>query len=311
MDSTTKPVTITVAPNGGRRGKSDHPALPTTPAELARVAAQCVEAGAAMIHIHVRDNHGRHLLDADAYRAATAAVRREAGPGIVVQITSEALGAYSPAEQMAVVRSSRPEAVSLALREMVPTPDHESVFAAFLVELRVMDTIPQIIVYTLEELRALVDLRKRGAIAFADIPVLLALGRYSDAQTAQPQMLLPYLNCGVEMFGHWTCCAFGPHELRTVASAALLGGHVRVGFENNLHLADGSLAPDNSALVEAAAVALRSLGLPLATGSALRETFRTMISGSQSGGRECNEESPAGNSSSRGEVGARSPGCER
>jgi uncharacterized protein (DUF849 family) len=86
---TLEPVALAVAPNGGRRGKSDHPALPITPAEVARTAAQCAEAGAAMIHLHVRDRYGRHVLDADAYRAATDAIHREAGSEIVVQITSE------------------------------------------------------------------------------------------------------------------------------------------------------------------------------------------------------------------------------
>ena len=55
---------IAVAPNGGRRGKKDHPALPIGPEELASTAAACLEAGAAMIHAHVRDRDGGHLLDA-------------------------------------------------------------------------------------------------------------------------------------------------------------------------------------------------------------------------------------------------------
>ncbi len=112
---------IAVAPNGGRRTQADHPALPLTPAELARVAAECRDAGAAMIHTHVRDRDGDHLLDAEAYRAAIAAIRAEVGDDLVLQITSESLGRYRPEEQMAVVRATRPEAVSLALRELPRT----------------------------------------------------------------------------------------------------------------------------------------------------------------------------------------------
>jgi 3-keto-5-aminohexanoate cleavage enzyme len=282
---TLEPVALAVAPNGGRRGKSDHPALPITPAEVARTAAQCAEAGAAMIHLHVRDRYGRHVLDADAYRAATDAIHREAGSEIVVQITSESLGCYAPVEQMGVVRATRPEAVSLALREMVPTAAHELAFAAFLAELQDIEAMPQIIVYTPEELRELLNMRARGVIPFADIPVLLALGRYVEGQIARPSALLPFLNAGIEKFGHWSCCAFGPHELRTVTSAALFGGHVRVGFENNLHLPDGALAPDNASLVEVAAVALRSLSSPLATGFGLRETLRALLADGQNRGR--------------------------
>jgi 3-keto-5-aminohexanoate cleavage enzyme len=278
---TLEPVAVAVAPNGGRRGKSDHPVLPITPAELGRTAAHCSEAGAAMIHLHVRDRYGRHVLDTDAYRAATEAVRKEAGSDIVVQITSESLGSYAPVEQMDVVRSTRPEAVSLALREMVPTAADELAFATFLAELHDIEAMPQIIVYTPEELRTLLNMRSRGVIPFADIPVLLALGRYDEGQIALPSALLPFMEAGIGIFRHWACCAFGPHELRTVTTAALFGGHVRVGFENNLYLPDGLLAPDNASLVEAVAVALRDLALPLATGCELRETLRTLLYGGQ------------------------------
>ncbi len=111
---------IMVAPNGARRGKADHPALPLTAAELAADAKACALAGAAAIHLHVRDAAGGHALDPGLYRAATAAVRAAAGPDLVVQITTEAVGRFSPAEQMACVRALTPEAVSIALRELVP-----------------------------------------------------------------------------------------------------------------------------------------------------------------------------------------------
>ena len=58
-------VSITVAPNGGRRSKADHPALPLTVPELVRTAAECLAAGAAMLHLHIRDAQGGHLLDSD------------------------------------------------------------------------------------------------------------------------------------------------------------------------------------------------------------------------------------------------------
>ena len=66
-------VVVTVAPNGGRKTKADHPALPLTADELARTAAECLERGASMIHLHVRDAEGRHSLDPEAYRATIAA----------------------------------------------------------------------------------------------------------------------------------------------------------------------------------------------------------------------------------------------
>jgi 3-keto-5-aminohexanoate cleavage enzyme len=94
-------VIVTVAPNGGRKTKADHPALPLTADELARTAAECLERGASMIHLHVRDKDGGHSLDPEAYRSVIARICEEVGDRLVLQITSESLGRYSPAEQRA------------------------------------------------------------------------------------------------------------------------------------------------------------------------------------------------------------------
>jgi uncharacterized protein (DUF849 family) len=266
-------VAIAVAPNGGRRGKADHPALPLTPDELAAAAAGCLEAGACMIHVHVRDKHGEHLLDADAYRAATAAIRATVGDRLVVQITSESLGVYSPAEQMEVVRQARPEAVSLALKELLPDESHESGLAQFLAWLRRERITPQIILYSPEEAITLAVLNARGVIPIDNIPVLYVLGRYAAQQRSAPADLLPFLASDMPRFAHWSVCAFGPREAACVTAGALFGGHVRVGFENNLWLPDGSLAPDNAALVAASSAGLRACGLTIADADRLRHMW--------------------------------------
>ncbi|MBN9217184.1 MAG: 3-keto-5-aminohexanoate cleavage protein [Mesorhizobium sp.] len=263
-------VAIAVAPNGGRRMKADHPALPTTPDELALVAAASLEAGAAMIHVHVRDDDGRHLLDAEAYQAATAAIRTSVGDRLVLQITSEALGIYRPEQQMQVVLEARPEAVSLALRELLPDQTHEAGFASFLETLRREKITPQIILYTPEEATYLAALAGRGLIPFDNPAVLYVLGRYTVGQKSAPADLLPFLAPGRPSFGHWMVCAFGGQETACVATAALLGGHARVGFENNLFLPDGTQASGNQDLVAAARQAFEACGLAVADADALR-----------------------------------------
>ena len=175
-------IAIAVAPNGGRKTKADHPALPLTPAELAATAAECLEAGASMIHVHVRDAEGRHLLDAEAYRTTTAAIRDAVGGRLVVQITSEALGIYRPDEQMRVVRETRPEAVSLALREYLGDGGGEKAFADFLSWLAREEVLPQIILYDMEDAARLEALRGMGALPWENVPVLYVLGRYTKTQ---------------------------------------------------------------------------------------------------------------------------------
>lgn len=273
MKQPTDGITIAVAPNGGRRTKADHPALPMTADELACTAAECAEAGASMIHVHVRDGGGRHLLDADAYRSATAAIRASVGDRLVVQITTEALGLYEPAEQMAVVKAARPEAASLALRELAPDTASEPAFATFLAWMARERVAPQFILYAPEEAVRLAAMIERGLIPWNDPPVLFVLGRYTVGQTSAPADLLPFLAPDMPRFTDWSVCAFGRHEAACVAAGALMGGHVRVGFENNLMLPNGSTAPSNASLARCAAHLVEAAGLRVAGAAALRRRW--------------------------------------
>lgn len=264
------PVAIAAAPNGGRRTKADHPAIPLSPAELARCAAECLAAGAAMIHVHVRKPDGTHLLDADAYRAVLDAIRAEVGERLVVQITSEALGVYAPAEQIAVVKAVRPEAASLALREVAPDEASEPAFLDLLTWMARERVAPQIILYAPDEAARLAAMRDAGRLPWDDIPVLYVLGRYTPGQKSAPADLLPFIEGSMPRFAHWSVCAFGQREAACVAAGALMGGHCRVGFENNLWLPDGSVATGNAELVDTVAALVRGAGMRLADAEGLR-----------------------------------------
>lgn len=266
------PLVLTVAPNGARVGRHEHPAVPLDPAALAATARACLDAGAAVLHLHVRDADDRHSLDAGRYREALAAVRAAVGDGMVLQVTTEAAGRYHPASQMALVRELVPEAVSLALGELVPDAAAETDARAFFAWLAGQPVQPQLIVYSGAELERYQALRAGGVIP--DMPhwLLFVLGRYAAARTADPLELLPFL-VRHEADVPWAACAFGPREHACTVAAAALGGHVRVGFENNFLLKDGSIASDNAALVAQAAEAAQALGRPLATANDVRGMF--------------------------------------
>ena len=264
------PVILAVAPNGARKTKADHPALPITAEEIAMTAAACREAGAAMIHLHVRDPDGRHSLDVETYRAAIAAVRAAVGRDLIVQVTSEAVGIYRPEEQMRMVRELKPEAVSLAVREIVPDEAAESAAAEFLAWALAEAILPQYILYSDEDLRRFDDLIARGIVPGERQVVLFVLGRYTKGQTSEPRELMPFLAANSR--DHlWSVCAFGPRETACAVAAATLGGHARVGFENNLYLPDGSLAADNAALVAAVAEGLGAIGSRAASADEARD----------------------------------------
>jgi 3-keto-5-aminohexanoate cleavage enzyme len=269
-DEPARGVAIAVAPNGGTKTKQHHPGLPLGPAELARTAAECAEAGAAMIHVHVRKADGSHLLDAEAYAQVIAAIDGAVGTRLVMQITSEALGLYAPAQQIAVIRAVKPEAVSLALRELVPDPSFEASFSDLLHWMKRHEVMPQIILYDPGEAVRLAEMIGRGLVPWDHVPVLFVLGRYAAGQLSAPTDLLPFLAPGIPRFRHWSVCAFGRQEAACVTTAALLGGHICVGFENNLFLPDGRTAESNAVLVRTAATAVGSLGLETLNAAAIR-----------------------------------------
>jgi 3-keto-5-aminohexanoate cleavage enzyme len=132
---------------------------------------------------------------------------------------------------------------------------------------------PQFILYAPEEASALAVLQRRGIVPFEDVSVLYVLGRYTPGQYSTPADLLPFLAPKRPRFPHWMVCAFGRDETACVTAGALLGGHARVGFENNFVLPSGATATDNAALVASATVALEACGLRTANGDQLRAAW--------------------------------------
>lgn len=277
---TPHPVIIMAAPNGARRTKADHPALPVTNPEIVAEARLCRDAGAAAYHLHVRDNEGRHSLDAALYREALAGIRDDLGPeGLFLQITTEAAGIFDNETQMAAVRGCDPDGVSIAFREFVKAGQSGAAFADFLREVLDRGIAAQIILYEAAELDALRALADETGLDPARLSLLFVLGRYSANQTSHPRELMPFLLVHEKEkgapFRDWMVCAFGPHENACAMAAALLGGHIRVGFENNLALANGEIAAGTHALAAQAGRSLTGLGMRPATAREARALFLT------------------------------------
>jgi 3-keto-5-aminohexanoate cleavage enzyme len=269
-----RPVVIAVAPNGARRTRQDHPRLPV---DIESLGAECVESarsGASLVHVHVRDNRGAHSLDAALYQEAVQEIRRVTHGSLVIQITTEAVGRYSPADQMHVSRSVDADSVSLALREIAPAAELDADQRKFFKWLADAKPVPQYILYDASDIERLLRFIDQGSISAERMSVLLVLGRYSKGQRADPRSLialLPY----TAAFETWFVCSFGSVEAQSVIGAATLGGHIRVGFENNLQRPDGSRAISNADNVGRIARILGELGLRAATA----EECRRLISG--------------------------------
>lgn len=252
-----------VAPNGARRGKADHPALPVSDDEVLATAQACQAAGADGIHLHIRDENGAHLLDAGRYRALLDRLQ-DAVPGMYLQVTSEAAGRYEAAEQQAMMRALRPAHVSVGLREMVRQPDDWPAAQEFYHWAAGAGVHVQHILYSPDEVARFVGALDAGKIPGQHHLIQLVQGTYAEGMLAALP-LGDYLRAFDRAEGHsfdWMLCAFGDAETESLVAAARLGGKARAGFENALHNADGSLAADNAERireVHAALTAVQSL----------------------------------------------------
>lgn len=241
--------------------KADHPAVPVTTREIALASARCHEAGAAAVHAHLRDKDGAHSLDIEGCRNLIATIRGEAGPELVIQVTTEAVGRYSPAEQRALVDAIRPDAASVALGEMIPDAAHEAEGAAFYARSAARGVAIQHILYTPDEVTRLADFIQRGIVPDKGLSVLFVLGRYTRAQQSNPVDLVPFVTASASagLAPVMMVCAFGRGEIASIACALALGGHGRVGFENSLTGPDGVSWQDNTEPVAAAAAIATAL----------------------------------------------------
>lgn len=244
---------IMVAPNGARRGKADHPKLPVTIEETVETARACQKAGADGIHAHIRDAQGNHLLDPGLYRELQQELRQTV-PDMFVQITTEAVGIYSPDQQRAIVEQSNPKAVSIGLSEMLSEGESATVRAFYHAQ-REKDVAIQHILYSADDVIRLTRLIKNGFLPDTHLQLLFVLGRYTKTQTSVPEDLDPFLpeldllETHLSQKVDWACCAFGKHETECLIYAHQKGGKSRIGFENNLFMQDGSLANDNAARI--------------------------------------------------------------
>lgn len=237
---------LMVAPNGATKTRADHPALPVTIADIVACAQDCHAAGADGLHAHVRDAEGRHVLDAGLYSELLAELAGQV-PAMQVQITTEAVGRYTPAEQRKLVETLRPRMVSVALREINAEPDAALTrrFFAFCAEAGIA---VQHILYDQTDVERLGALVADGTIPGGGLQVLHVLGRYAPGQVSTPDDLTAPLGRqkASGLIPDWAICAFGAAETACLLAAIAQGGKARIGFENNLLMSDGRIARNNA-----------------------------------------------------------------
>jgi uncharacterized protein (DUF849 family) len=274
---------ITCAVTGNLTRREQHPRLPVTPAEIASAALDAAKAGAAIVHLHVRDPAtGRGSMALPLYEEVTARIR-ERNRDVILNLTTGEGGRFVPSEdepriagpgttlarpelRVAHVERLKPDLCSLDFDTMwsgqaavINPPRNVQIMAERIYAAGVR---PEIEIFDSGDLHMARHFLEQGILK-GPLLVQFVLGvRYGAV--ANPETLL-FLVSQLPPGTLWGAFGIGRHEFTMLAQAWLLGGHVRVGMEDNLHIRQGELCRDNAELVEKAVNIVELLGGSVAT----------------------------------------------
>ena len=284
-----KKVIITCAITGNITTPEQHPGLPITPKQIADSALEAAKAGASVAHIHVRNPEtGRPSMDISLYREVMDRIRQE-NPEMVINLTTGPGGRFVPSEDEPKVAAPgttlvrpelrvehiaqlNPEICTLDLNTMnsggqvvINTPDNVRKMARIIKQAGVK---PELEIFDSGDLRLALDLMKEGEL---DGPGLFSFVLGVNYGFAANPETMAYARSMLPANATWSAFGIGRHEFPMVAQAYLYGGHVRVGFEDNLYIAKGVLAESNAQLVSRARQIIESIGGEVASAAEARE----------------------------------------
>ena len=244
---------ITVAPTGAETDKSDAPALPVTLDELVATAKACEAAGAALIHVHIRDADARPTLDLGRLTDTVQALRE--GTDLVVQLSTG--GAVTdPFEHRLRVLDADPDSCSLTCGTVNFGSDVFMNPWDFMVELyrksQALEVVPEFELFDLGHVAALNRLLDKEGLPYGGkVHCDLVLGVPGGAPgTIESVVTMARM---LPEGATWSATGVGRSTLPVALAALSAGGHLRVGMEDTLTYAPGRPARDNAELVERAA----------------------------------------------------------
>jgi len=241
---------LMVAPNGARPMKKDHSRVPVTIDEIVQTAKACFDVGAGGIHFHLRDNDGQHILNSEMCLKALEKLQVNV-PNMHLQVTTEAVGRYSPEEMRKLAYEVIPPGLSIGIREMIPTRSPSEQDIKLYKYLTESGTKIQHICYEPEDIDLLSELLDRSNISKDGTWCLFVIGHYSGITSDPKKIPLFIKKLKLNNFNaDWAVCAFGKEEFSCLELSLKLGGKVRVGFENSMYLPNGDIAADNETKVD-------------------------------------------------------------
>jgi len=282
------PTILTCAITGSQTTRAQHPRLPIMPQESAAAAIDAAKAGAAIVHLHARDPQTqRGSRDPALFREIVDRIRAS-GVDVILNLSTGEGGRFIPSEdepsraapgttltqpekRVAHVETLRPEICTLDFNTMffgtsvvINTPRNLEIMAG---RIYAAGVLPEVEIFDTGDLQLANSFIERGILK-RPVMIQLVLGvRYGAV--ADPQTLLYYV-ARLPKDCVWAAFGIGRTEFPMLAQSFLLGGHVRVGLEDNVFVRRGVLARDNAELVEKGVDIVQKLGGNIATAAEAR-----------------------------------------
>jgi len=255
---------ITAAICGAEVTKEHNPAVPYTVEEIVREAVSAYDAGAAVIHIHVREDDGTPTQDRERFRVCMDAIKKERPDVIMIPSTGGAVG--MTAEERLQPTELFPEMATLdcgtcnfgdeVFENTIP------MIRAFGKRMIENNIKPEYECFEMGHLETALHLAARGHVPGAPMQFNFVLGVPGCASASVENLV--WMANRIPADATWTATGIGRHEFPLAVHAIAMGGHVRVGFEDNLYLSRGVLAKSNGELVDKVVQMAKLLGREIA-----------------------------------------------
>ena len=264
------PVIITCAITGAETTRERQPNLPITPAEQAAASEEALKAGASIIHLHVREDDGKPSQRPERFKESIDAIRKRCGDVVIQISTGGAVG--ESIDNRARPLALKPEMASLNLGTMNFGDEvfynHPRDIVGLAAKMREHDVMPELEIYEAGMLESAFRLAKQGILREPmHFQFVLGVPGGMSGDPRNLMHLVSMLPSGV----HWGVAGIGRFQLPLAVQALVMGGHIRVGFEDNIFYHKGEVAKSNAQLVERIARIAKEIGRPVATPAETRK----------------------------------------
>ena len=264
---------ITAAICGAEVTKEQNPAVPYTVEEIVREAKSAVDAGAAIVHLHVREDDGTPTQSRDRFQECEEAIYKACPNVILIPSTGGAVGMTPDERLQSTDTTPIPEMATLdcgtcnfgdeIFDNTMPTM---RAFGKRMIERGIK---PEYECFEMGHLDTILTMARKGEVPGAPMQFNFVLG--VPGCTPATVDNLCWLVKNIPAGSTWTSTGIGRHAFTLAAPTIVMGGNVRVGFEDNLYLERGVLAKSNGELVDKVVRMAKLLGRPIATSDEARE----------------------------------------